>query len=93
MAACRAIGQLLGEEKVSQLGLAVGEPRTILPSVLEVQVLHVHVAQRMCRAGEKHDASLARGVASHEGQQQSREIEVAEVVDADLLLEACVSEL
>ncbi len=73
--------QLGGEQQVGQLGLAVGRPAAV-PPALPVEVVEVDPAGAVGAGGDRDDPS--RDVR----QQEVREGEVAEVVGAELQLEA-----
>jgi hypothetical protein len=73
--------ELAREQEVGELGLAVGAPR-LVAALLPIEVVEPDLAHAV-RAGGDHDDAVA-----DPRQQQVREREVAEVVGADLHLEA-----
>ena len=74
-----------GEQHVGGLGPAVGHPR-VVGLALEVGIVEVDVAEAVAGRREQHDAGAAGG--HQRGREQLDEQEVAEVVGAELHLEA-----
>ncbi len=80
----QTMAEFTDEQEVCKLALEVGPPRGV--RLLVVQIVEVDLAGPVALAADRHDAGPFRG--HQRWQQTAGQCEIAEVVDAELHLEA-----